>query len=61
MSANHYSDERQRRLLATIRCPACQEQNRPNQKEMLELDAKGQAYCNKCGHSWIADPPWTPR
>jgi hypothetical protein len=46
-----------RKLLATIRCPECGEQNQKNKKEMIELDANGTGYCNKCSHSWVADPP----
>jgi hypothetical protein len=55
-AANHYSDERMRKLLAVLRCPDCGEQNMPNKKELIELDANGVGYCNKCGMTWLADP-----
>jgi len=52
MSANFYSDELRRKLLAKARCPSCAEQNRPNQKEMIEIDELGKGYCNKCGETF---------
>jgi len=55
MNPNRFSGERQRRLLASLCCPACGEQNVPNKKAMIEIDEQGHGYCNKCGKTWAVD------
>ena len=44
-------------MLLTLKCPnpACNEQNIPNKKAMIELDEKGHGYCNKCGRDFLVD------
>ena len=39
--------------LAELSCPGCGEQNKPGAQPMLELDPHGEAFCNKCGKSWM--------
>ena len=39
--------------LASLRCPKCDAMNlKPPAAQTIEIDERGQASCNGCGHGW---------
>ena len=40
------------RWMASAECDGCGERNEKGKKPMVEINERGAAVCNKCGHEW---------